>query len=84
MVAMDLGSQERAWRFMDSLTVARVGSSFGGVRSEVTHPATTSHRQFSSQDRKAAGITDGLVRISAGIEDVDDLIEDFEQALSKK
>lgn len=81
MVAADLGSQDAAWRFMDSLRVARVGSSFGGVRSEVTHPATTSHRQFSKEDREAAGITDGLVRISVGIEDLGDLLGDFEQSL---
>lgn len=81
MIALDLGSQERAWKFMDSLRIARVGSSFGGVRSEVTHPATTSHRQFSERDRAAAGITDGLVRVSVGIEDVSDLLEDFEKAL---
>jgi methionine-gamma-lyase len=81
MVAADLGFQDAAWAFMDALRLARVGSSFGGVRSEVTHPATTSHRQFSKEDREAAGITDGLVRISIGIEDEQDLIADFEQAL---
>lgn len=81
MVAADFGSQERAWTFMDALKIARVGSSFGGVRSEVTHPRTTSHRQFSPEDRVAAGITDGLVRISVGIEDADDLALDFENAL---
>ena len=81
MVAADLGTKERAWRFMDSLRVARVGSSFGGVRSEVTHPASTSHRQFSKEDLLLAGISEGLVRISAGIEDRHDLIEDFSAAL---
>lgn len=81
MVAVDLGSQEGAWRFMDSTRVARVGSSFGGVRSELTHPASTSHRQFSNEDRQAAGITDGLVRIAVGLENVDDLLADFEGAL---
>lgn len=81
MVAADLGSREAAWRFMDGLEVARVGSSFGGVRSEVTHPASTSHRQFSDEDLEGAGITEGLVRISVGIEDITDLLEDFEGAL---
>lgn len=81
MVAADLGSRERAWAFIDRLKVARVGSSFGGVRSETTHPATTSHRQFSPEDRSSAGITDGLVRISVGIEEEQDLIADFDQAL---
>jgi cystathionine beta-lyase/cystathionine gamma-synthase len=83
MVAVDLGSQEKAWRFMDALEIARVGSSFGGVRSETTHPATTSHRQISPEDRRAAGIGDGLVRISVGIEDPEDLVADFEQAMER-
>lgn len=43
------GSREQAWRFMNSLRIARVGSSFGGVRSDVSHPASTSHRQLSSR-----------------------------------
>lgn len=83
MLAIDLGSQERAWRFMDSLRIARVGSSFGGVRSEVTHPATTSHRQYSPEERASAGISDGLVRVSVGIEDIDDLVEDFDRAMEE-
>lgn len=80
MVAADLGSQERAWAFMDAVRIARVGSSFGGVRTELTHPATTSHRQFSPDDRAAAGISDGLVRISVGIEDISDLLADLTEA----
>ncbi len=81
MVAADFGSEARAMEFMDRVKVARVGSSFGGVRTELTHPATTSHRQFSSSDRDRAGITDGLVRISVGIEEIEDLVADFEGAL---
>lgn len=83
MMAIDLSDQEAAWKFMDALEVARVGSSFGGVRTEVTHPATTSHRQFSPEDREAAGIGDGLVRVSVGLEDISDLQPDFHQALQK-
>lgn len=82
MMALDLGSQEAAWAFMDKVKIARVGSSFGGVRTELTHPATTSHRQFSAEEREAAGIGDGSVRVSIGIESVDDLIADLEQALA--
>lgn len=81
MMAVDLGSAAAAHRFMDSVRVARVGSSFGGVRSELTHPATTSHRQFSADDREAAGISDGLIRVSIGLEDIADLLDDFESAL---
>lgn len=82
MVAADFGSQDAAWSFLDACSIGRVGSSFGGVRTELTHPATTSHRQFSPEDREAAGISDGLVRISVGIENIDDLLGDFEKALS--
>lgn len=81
MLAVDLGSQEAAWAFMDAVKVARVGSSFGGVRTELTHPATTSHRQFPPAERQEAGIGDGLVRVSIGIESIDDLIADFTEAL---
>lgn len=81
MVAVDFGSEKAAWKFMDKVEVARVGSSFGGVRTELTHPASTSHRQFTPEDRALAGITDGLVRISVGIEDIDDLLDDFKRAL---
>ncbi len=83
MIAVDLGSQNAAWRFMNACRIARVGSSFGGVRSELTHPATTSHRQFDKADREAAGIGDGLVRLSCGIEDLEDLLEDFKQAMDQ-
>ena len=63
------------------LHVARVGSSFGGLHTEVCHPATTSHRQMSDSDLAAAGIGPGLIRVSVGAEDVEDLIADFQQAL---
>jgi cystathionine gamma-synthase len=63
------------------LRVARIGSSFGGLHTEVCHPATTSHRQLSAEELRAAGIGDGLIRVSVGAEDADDLIEDFDRAL---
>jgi cystathionine beta-lyase/cystathionine gamma-synthase len=60
-----------------------VGSSFGGLHTEVCHPATTSHRQLSAEDRRAAGIEDGLLRVAVGGEDPDDLTADFMQALDQ-
>jgi cystathionine beta-lyase/cystathionine gamma-synthase len=74
---------EAALRACDSLALVRVGSSFGSQRSQVCHPATTSHRQLSPQDRAAAGIDDGLIRMAVGGEDPEDLMADFEQALEK-
>jgi len=84
MLSFDMeGGYDGAARFADGLRVARVGSSFGGMKTEVCHPATTSHRQLSPEDRAAAGIGDGMLRVAVGGEDPDDLAEDFEQALEK-
>jgi cystathionine beta-lyase/cystathionine gamma-synthase len=77
------GGYEAGVRVCDALQVGRVGSSFGGLYTEVCHPATTSHRQFSPEDRRAAGIGDGLLRVSVGGEDAEDLVSDFLQALGK-
>jgi methionine-gamma-lyase len=77
------GGYEAAQRACDALRVVRVGSSFGGLHSQVCHPATTSHRQLTAEERAAAGIGDGLVRVAVGGEDAADLIEDFQRALEK-
>ncbi len=77
------GGYEAAQRACDALRLGRVGSSFGSLRTEVCHPATTSHRQFSEEARRAAGIGDGLIRVAVGGEDPEDLVEDFLQALEK-
>jgi cystathionine beta-lyase/cystathionine gamma-synthase len=77
------GGYEAARRVCDALRVVRVGSSFGSLRSEVCHPATTSHRQLSPEEREAAGIGDGLIRVAVGGEDPEDLVDDFLQALEK-
>jgi cystathionine beta-lyase/cystathionine gamma-synthase len=77
------GGYEAAQRLTGSLRVTRVGSSFGSMRSQICHPATTSHRQVSPEDREAAGIGDGLLRLAVGGEDPGDLEQDFAQALEK-
>jgi cystathionine beta-lyase/cystathionine gamma-synthase len=74
---------ESVIRACDSLRVARVGSSFGSMHSQVCHPATTTHRQLSEREREAAGIGDGLVRFAVGGEDGEDLLSDLAQALEK-
>jgi cystathionine beta-lyase/cystathionine gamma-synthase len=58
-----------------------VAPSLGGIRSLITRPAVTSHAGLTRDERSRAGIRDGLIRLSVGIEDTDDLIEDLEQAL---
>ena len=75
------GGYEAASRWAKGLRVAVVGSSFGGMWTEVTHPASTSHRQFPPAEREAAGIGDGLIRVAIGAEDPEDLVVDFLQAL---
>jgi len=77
------GGYEAGLRVCDALQVARVGSSFGSLRSQVCHPATTSHRQLSAEERRAAGIGDGLIRVAVGGEEPEDLLDDFLRALEK-
>ena len=83
MLSIELkGGLETAKRFMDRVKLPVVAPSLGGIETLVTRPATTSHSGMLSDEREAVGITDSLVRVSIGIEDVDDLISDFDQALS--
>ena len=77
------GGVEGGKRFCDSLDLAWVATSLGGAHTLVGHAASTTHRQMEPEARRRAGIADGLVRVSIGLEDVDDLIEDFDRALEK-
>jgi methionine-gamma-lyase len=84
MLAVEIaGGVEAGMTFCDALRVAWVATSLGGTHTLVSHAASTTHRQYSPQDRMAAGIGDGLVRMSAGIEDADDLLDDVSHALEK-
>jgi methionine-gamma-lyase len=82
MIAFEVADgMEPAARFQDSLKLIAIAASLGECHTLVTHPASTTHRQYSKAEREAAGITDGFVRLSVGLEDSDDLIADIEQAL---
>ena len=83
MVSLDVGSYEAAKSFLDSLRLFTLAESLGGVESLAGHPATMSHGSLSPEERAARGITDGLVRLSVGIEEIADLLADLEQALAK-
>jgi methionine-gamma-lyase len=84
MLSFELaGGLEAGSRFQQALEVALVGASLGGTHTLVTHPPSVTHTQLSRPQREALGITDGLVRVSVGIEDPEDLLEDFERALEK-
>jgi cystathionine beta-lyase/cystathionine gamma-synthase len=75
------GGVEAGSRVAEALELGWIAGSLGSVQTLVAHPATTTHRQLDADVRRAAGIADGLLRIAVGLEDPDDLIEDFEQAL---
>jgi len=81
MLSFDLGTREAAGRFLTSLKVFLNAESLGGVESLASHSATTTHISLSDEERESIGITQGLVRLSVGIEDKDDLIADLDQAL---
>ncbi|HKE55207.1 MAG TPA: PLP-dependent aspartate aminotransferase family protein, partial [Pyrinomonadaceae bacterium] len=85
LVSIELkeNSREAAFRFMDALKLCIRSTSLGDVFTSVLHPATASHRDLTPTRRRELGITDGLVRISVGIEDVRDIIADIEQALAR-
>lgn len=74
-------SKEAAYKFLNALKLCIRAASLGDIFTGITHPATATHREMSPARRKKLGITDGLLRISAGIEDVNDVIADIEQAL---
>jgi len=84
LVSIELkeNSREAAFRFMDKLQLCVRSTSLGDVFTSVLHPATASHRDLSPARRQQLGITDGLIRISVGIESVQDIIADIEQALA--
>ncbi len=74
-------SQQRAFEVLDKMHLIDISNNLGDAKSLVTHPATTTHRAMGPEGRAAIGLGDGVVRISVGLEDVDDLIADIDQAL---
>lgn len=78
------GGKARAFEFLDGLRIIDISNNLGDAKSMVTHPATTTHRAMGPEGRAAVGITDGVVRISVGLEDVEDLIGDIGGALGRR
>ena len=81
MITFETGSLANAKRLLERVRVCTMGESLGGVETLISHPASMTHLAIGAQGRKAIGITDGMVRLSVGIEEVEDLIADLEQAL---
>jgi cystathionine gamma-lyase/cystathionine beta-lyase/cystathionine gamma-lyase/homocysteine desulfhydrase len=83
MVAFDVGTLENARIVLESVKLCTLAESLGGVETLISHPATMTHASVLPETRARLGITEGLVRISVGIEDTDDIIADLDQALEK-
>lgn len=83
MVAFDVGSLENARTVLESVRLCTLAESLGGVETLISHPLTMTHASVLPETRERLGITGGLVRVSVGLEDVEDLIADLDQALSK-
>lgn len=83
VLAFDLeGGREAAWRLIDATEIISITANLGDTKTTITHPATTTHGRISAEARAAAGISDGLVRVAVGLEDVDDLQRDLARGLS--
>ncbi|MGE5412985.1 MAG: trans-sulfuration enzyme family protein [Syntrophomonadaceae bacterium] len=82
MISFDLGSFENASAFLAKVRLCSLGESLGGVETLISHPATMTHASIPEEERNRLGVTPGLVRVSVGIEDLEDLIADLDQALT--
>jgi O-succinylhomoserine sulfhydrylase len=82
LVTFDLkGGKEACFRFMDAMRLIDISNNLGDSKSLATHPATTTHMRVGAEERARLGITDGTVRLSVGLEDVADIIDDLSEAL---
>jgi cystathionine beta-lyase len=84
VLSFDVGSRERAMQVLKRVTLPLVAVSLGAVESILSHPATMSHASMPREERERRGITDGLLRLSVGLESAEDLIADLAEALSEK
>lgn len=82
MITFETGSLKNANKMLKRLRVCSLAESLGGVETLISHPATMTHAGLGVKGRKAIGITDGMVRISVGIEDIDDILDDLEMGLA--
>jgi cystathionine gamma-lyase/cystathionine beta-lyase/cystathionine gamma-lyase/homocysteine desulfhydrase len=82
MIAFEVGSRANADKLLQGVRIITNGESLGGVESLISHSATTTHAAVSPEERRRIGITEGLVRISVGIEDIADILADLDQALA--
>jgi O-succinylhomoserine sulfhydrylase len=82
LVAFEIrGGKDAAFRFQNALELVRISNNLGDAKSLITHPATTTHQRLTPAARAELGISDGLVRLSCGLEHPDDIVEDVLNAL---
>ena len=82
MISFDVGTYAKARRFLSRVRLCALAESLGGVETLISHPATMTHGSVPPAERRRIGVTDGLVRISVGLEDADDLVQDLEDSLA--
>ena len=82
VLSIDAGSQARAFQLLNGLDVWTISNNLGDAKSIATHPATTTHQRLSDDSKVALGITPGLIRLSVGLEDTEDLLEDLRKAIA--
>ena len=83
LICFDLkGGKKAAFAFENALDVIRISNNLGDAKSLITHPATTTHKNLTDEARAELGIVPGTLRLSVGLEDADDLIEDIDRALA--
>jgi O-succinylhomoserine sulfhydrylase len=84
LIALEIeGGKAGAFRFLNALELIRISNNLGDAKSLITHPATTTHQRFTPEERSEMGVSEGLVRLSVGLEHPGDLIEDLMQALER-
>ena len=82
MISVDFGDVEKAKKILKNVKIFTLGESLGGVESLISHPASMTHASVPKEEREKMGLTDSLVRLSVGIEDIEDLIDDIKEALN--
>jgi len=75
------GGEEAAWRVIDATQMVSITANLGDAKTTITHPATTTHGRLSDEEKAAAGITDGLIRVSVGLEEIQDIQQDLARGL---
>ena len=76
------GGRQQAWNFIDAVRIMSLTANLGDAKTTIVHPATTTHGRLSEEDRASAGITENLIRVAVGLEDVEDLRADLQRGLA--